>query len=308
MKIVKSFIKALGKNYYFDFIILAGSEDIDYLEHYVLVEYENQDFYEKSLEKIQLRQEEIIKEIKKLYEDSLSEIYLNLSTSDPENFDSFIKFNIEAIKIQLKTLKSDFYVDEKKSRYCSLLLDNAEVGDLYYKHIAKRHYNNLLIGRKIPTLFSNFDFKNENIKTTYIESFYFNEFHLKRFKTLSNLPLSLFLIGYKFILELIKIQNMIVDIRESKEINPKIKWTGKRTHIGFVLGTLAQNGYLDAPKGKNGEINYTAFAKLIRQNFEVEGTEDTLRKYLNPDDEKFIESQKTFDKEGFKIPHSKLLG
>ena len=74
---------------------------------------------------------------------------------------------------------------------------------------------------------------------------------------------------------LYKIQVMINNLKESKQVNPKIKWSAKKTHIGFILGTLAQNGYIEAPKHKNGEINFTAYAKLIKQNFEVDVNEET---------------------------------
>jgi hypothetical protein len=70
---------------------------------------------------------------------------------------------------------------------------------------------------------------------------------------------------------------------------------------------LAQNGYIEAPKHKNGEINFTAYAKLIKQNFEVDVNEETLRKYLNPDDDKFVESQNAFSKESFNIPNVKTI-
>ena len=100
---------------------------------------------------------------------------------------------------------------------------------------------------------------------------------------------------------------MINNLKESKQINPKIKWSAKKTHIGYILGTLAQNGYIEAPKHKNGEINFTAYAKLIKQNFEVDVNEETLRKYLNPDDDKFVESQNAFSKESFNIPNVKTI-
>lgn len=77
----------------------------------------------------------------------------------------------------------------------------------------------------------------------------------------------------------------------------------KKTHIGYILGTLALNGFIDAPKNKNGEINYTAYAKLIKQNFNAEISEESLRKYLNPEDDKFEENKKSFDKAKYHLPN-----
>ena len=61
----------------------------------------------------------------------------------------------------------------------------------------------------------------------------------------------------------------------------------------------------EARKNKNGEINFTAYAKQIKQNVDVDISVDSLRKYLNPADDKFIESQNAFLKEKFHIPHVK---
>ena len=109
---------------------------------------------------------------------------------------------------------------------------------------------------------------NSNFKK--VESLYYPLGLAYRYNSLSYLPFSLFHIGLKFVLELIKIQQMLNALKEEKQVNPRIKWSGKKTHIGYILGNLALNGFIDAPKNKNGEINFTTYAKLIKQNFEVE--------------------------------------
>ncbi|MBC3759991.1 hypothetical protein H7U19_16380 [Hyunsoonleella sp. SJ7] len=81
----------------------------------------------------------------------------------------------------------------------------------------------------------------------------------------------------------------------------------KETHIGYVLSALAQEGYIEPPRLKSGEINYTAFAKQIKDLFEVDVAEGTLRKYLNPEDDKFEENQRTFKKQNFHLPNVKLV-
>ena len=133
------------------------------------------------------------------------------------------------------------------------------------------------------------------------------DFHITRFKVLSMLPFALFQISHKFLTDLIHIQSIIDELNDSKQLAIKIKWLGKKTHIGFIFSSLAQEGYIDTPKSGNGEINYTAFAKLIREVFDVEVSEGSLRKYLNPSDDKFDENKNTFEKEKFHLPNVKLV-
>lgn len=44
-------------------------------------------------------------------------------------------------------------------------------------------------------------------------------------------------------------------------------------------------------------------AKLIEQNFEVDVDQDSLRKYLNPEDDKHQENKNSFDKAKSYIPN-----
>ena len=89
--------------------------------------------------------------------------------------------------------------------------------------------------------------------------------------------------------------------------NKKIKWLGKPSHLGFIMGQLASLDYIEAPKHINGEINYTQFAKLVMQTFKAEGKESSLSKYLNLQSEKGKETQRSFEKESFEIPHIKSV-
>lgn len=90
---------------------------------------------------------------------------------------------------------------------------------------------------------------------------------------------------------------------DSKDNTEKIIWSGKITHIGFVLGTLALKGFIDAPKHKNGEINFAAFSRLILENFDVDIDKESLRKYLNPEEQKFNENFNAFTKANFNMPN-----
>lgn len=307
MKSVKSFINALGKNYYLEFIADPYSPDLDHDEYFFLVKHKNKEYYEKNIQLIRNRQEEIISEIKILYEEALSQIYLKLSTSKPENFDNFIKFNIDAAKIKLKTIQSDLFVDTKASRYYSKIIDNYDVDFVNDYSNRTTNLQDYPEDGSILKIVEKLKKNKEPSNTTFIHSIYFMEDHNNRFKIISFLPFSLYVITSRFIKDLMAVQETINEIKDLNKIVPKLKWAGKKTHIGFVLGTLAQEGYVDPPRGKDGEINYTAFAKLVKQIFDVSVGEDTLRKYLNPDEEKFLENKNTFEKHQFSLPNIKRV-
>lgn len=91
------------------------------------------------------------------------------------------------------------------------------------------------------------------------------------------------------------------------ETAEKIKWIGKPSQLGFIIGKLAELGYIDAPQRINGETNFTQFAKQVKNTFDVETTESTLSKYLNLESEKGSETVRKFDENGFDIPHIKAI-
>ncbi len=279
--------------------------NIHYESHYVLVNYNNKEYYEKSLDSIRIRQEEIINDIKKLHDDAVSQIYIKISTSKPENYDAFIKFNIEAANKILDKIRNDFFVDNKRSRYNSVLIDNYDIRNLGSPNQEK------LIDLKydeednLQEIFEKIKENKTVQKVNSVTSFYYLDHHIKRFKVLSYLPFYFYNITHSFINELNKIKKKIEEIKSENLSIEKMKWSGKKTHIGFILGQLALEGYIDPPRSTNGEINYTAFAKLIKELFDVDVNVDTLRKYLNPGDEKFIENQNKFQKHQFSLPHVK---
>ncbi|WP_369765267.1 hypothetical protein [Flavobacterium sp. WC2429] len=295
MKAVNSFIKSLGENYYLDFIIDPNNEEVYNSAFSLPVYYQNKFYYELSNNEIHLQRRVIINTVRSLFEDALSEIYIKLSSQDPENFESFLIFNIEAVKLKLKILKADYYVESKQSRYYSVIEQYSEINEIEFSD-----FTNWNVETKIQDYFYEFS---RNFKYSKIDSLDYLEFIFDRANTLSFLPYSLFLIAHKFVVELIKIQGIVNELKEEKQVNPRIKWSGKKTHIGFILGNLALNGFIEAPKNKNQEINFTAYAKLIKQNFEVDVDQDTLRKYLNPEDDKYEENKKSFDKAKFNMPN-----
>nr|WP_315178564.1 hypothetical protein [uncultured Flavobacterium sp.] len=86
-----------------------------------------------------------------------------------------------------------------------------------------------------------------------------------------------------------------------------IKWIGKPSQLGFIIGKLADLGYIEAPKKINGETNFTQFAKQVNNTFEIETKESTLSKYLNLETEKAQETFRKFNENGFDIPHIKTV-
>ena len=91
------------------------------------------------------------------------------------------------------------------------------------------------------------------------------------------------------------------------EPKSKLKWLGKPSHLGFIISSLTDLGYIEAPLRQNGDINYTQFAKLVKQTFDIDTTESTLSKYLNTDSEKGQEPMRKFEQNGFNIPHKNIV-
>jgi hypothetical protein len=113
--------------------------------------------------------------------------------------------------------------------------------------------------------------------------------------------------------------NQIIDFLQSKKSTAnedylttsfmnnieKLKWIGKPSQLGLIIGKLAELGYIEAPIKPNGDTNYNQFARLVNNTFEVATTEGTLSKYLNHDSEKGQETVRKFNDNGFNIPHIK---
>lgn len=81
-----------------------------------------------------------------------------------------------------------------------------------------------------------------------------------------------------------------------------LRWNGKPAHLGYFMNAFAERGYLEAPRHKNGEINYKEFSRQLTKIFAYEGGRaDYLAKCLNPNDNSLSET----NKEKIQIPHIK---
>lgn len=94
------------------------------------------------------------------------------------------------------------------------------------------------------------------------------------------------------------------DISIDTVSNSPLKWIGKPAQLGYVMHLLESNGYIDAPKKKDGEINYSEFARTIAKAFQFEGNNDGyLAKSLNPESN----NMENKNKDKFDIPHIKEI-
>ena len=103
------------------------------------------------------------------------------------------------------------------------------------------------------------------------------------------------------------IKNCIDMIENDTDTSDKLKWIGKSSQLGFIIGKLAELGYIEAPTHKSGDINYTHFAKLVKNTFECKTTEASLSKYLNLESDKGQETVRKFEDNKFNIPHLKVV-
>lgn len=94
---------------------------------------------------------------------------------------------------------------------------------------------------------------------------------------------------------------------ETAGIPKKIKWIGKPSQLGYLIGSLAELDYIETPKNKDGEINYTQFSKDLIEIFDIKTTYQSLSKYLNLDSDKAQETKRKFEKEDFYIPNRKIV-
>lgn len=107
------------------------------------------------------------------------------------------------------------------------------------------------------------------------------------------------------------LDDLIINITQTNSTNKtdtkKIKWSGKASQFGFIMGTLADLSYIEAPKNHNGNINYKQFAKLLLEVYDVKTTQDSLEKYVNLESEKGQETVRKFKEYDFNIPHKNIV-
>jgi hypothetical protein len=199
MQNVKSFINLLGKNYYADFLIEIDSETIDFQKYEALVKYQDNFYFELSNSEIIKKQKNSFDELKKSYQEALTEIYSATMSYDTNKVNTFIDFNTKAVLMHVNTLKKDFYIDDIHSRFYSILEDNPNLINL-----ENSYYKNLKNDEQVL----NSDIFNLVVqsKSTNFRSVYFLDYLYERNKILSFIPFKLFQLAQRFIYELNKIK------------------------------------------------------------------------------------------------------
>ncbi len=99
--------------------------------------------------------------------------------------------------------------------------------------------------------------------------------------------------------------------RSRNNNNPDLlKWRGKLSHLAFLTRQLVDQGYIEAPTGNDKEINLSALTRNVMASFncEKELNFNTIRSFLNSASDRYFKLNENFEKEGFSLPDSGLLG
>ncbi len=277
MQNVTNFINLLGENYYLDFIIQPYAEEVDYEKHFVLVHYQDKKYYEQTHEYIQVRQNEIINDIKSLFQKSISDIYLEVSKRKNDEIEKFLNFNIEAAKIKLNMLKNDFYIENDKSRYCAILYDDADTQTLETFY-SKRDYSSTTTNVEIKSIIQKLNSDNGKNVLPINESDYFLEFHIQRFKLLSILPFKLFQIGHCFINELNKIKSLNSKIPKVNQIE-----NANETYFQSFIKLLNNQMILQKSTVIGVMVDFKRFSQEIKSEvlIDIQNKGDNRNDYLD---------------------------
>ena len=206
-----------------------------------------------------------------------NEIMENLLLLKTGKKDDYLNFAIDTVK---KTEFSDYnekVIEKWLEKYNSPIAEFPYFNNENLKHWLKRYYNGYADDPK------DYDY----ILDVQID-FYFYAAGLEAQKMIAFLES--------------KKSTTSKNIETQTESTEKIKWIGKPSQLGFIIGKLAELGYIDAPKRINRDINYTQFARQVKNTFDVETTESTLSKYLNLESEKGQETDRKFNENRFNIP------
>ncbi|WP_125910718.1 hypothetical protein [Bacteroides timonensis] len=107
---------------------------------------------------------------------------------------------------------------------------------------------------------------------------------------------------YAGVIKFAKEAQRMIESEDCVLIEKPLIWAGKVSNLGYIMGLLAENGYIDAPRKRDGEINYNEYARQISNVFNFEGNNvGTLAKALNVDNNNMNNDSKDL----FNIPHVK---
>ncbi len=106
------------------------------------------------------------------------------------------------------------------------------------------------------------------------------------------------------------VQEFVKSYEKTLNSEYRLVWTGKNSHLTFILKHLSDLGYIEMPKHKNDDINITSFCRQIKNVFITKDIYkiDTHRHYASQGDDKYEKLRENFTSNGFEIPSKLSLG
>jgi hypothetical protein len=93
--------------------------------------------------------------------------------------------------------------------------------------------------------------------------------------------------------------------------NPNLlTWSGRPSHLAFIIRTLSDEGYIKMPKKHDNEDNVAEFTRQIMNSFNIldDIKENSLNKYVSINNEKHQQVKENFERNGFSVPFFKVIG
>ncbi|NNF85109.1 MAG: hypothetical protein HKM26_01055 [Winogradskyella sp.] len=129
---------------------------------------------------------------------------------------------------------------------------------------------------------------------------------------------------YAFFLHSVYVRNLKEDLEKRIEIVEEfikkfgsgminenlLTWKGKPSHLAYFISQFIEEGYIEAPKKDNGDINLQSLSNMLFNsfNFPMRPSAETFIKYGNIDNQnKYYKLNKRFNDNGFHIPNRKIM-
>lgn len=301
MEAILELQNTLIKDYYKNFIVSIYEKEVEFSSYFSeVVIYRGEEYIEKDIDILKKEIKYIIDDLKPIYIKAVSEVVVKLSNLPNHNDRiNYLNYTIKLLKIPLNQLKKDFYIEESDSRYyiepSNFIVD--KIDSILYDH---NDVKSNLTKDEIKDIFSAIDYSvSEMFQLEYIKA---------RTDTITKLPFTLFTLTASLINILYnKIDEIEKEIEDSKPAQSQIEWAGNTSQLGYIMGQLAQLGYINPKELHNGEINFTQFSKDLLNKFKLKTTVGSLAAYLNINNNKAQETHRKFQKAKFNIPHKKEI-
>jgi hypothetical protein len=267
LEAVQELQKAFGKNYYLDFIIPLDEAYSEINLYSELVTYRGKEYLEKDVDILREERKYILEDIKTLYNNAISEVYLKLSsfTNDIEKI-NFLNNTNQLFQVHLKELKDDFYVNEKSSRYHSTININNNIVDM--NDFGKNIHN--ILNDEIEPKIKKIEYNIIDLYDILLTNM--------RIEVLSFLPYSIFIIANNFLKFLndkveeinnqSKESNLLKDNNEESQKKPNQLSSNQIVILLDQLQVLVDSKMNKLPKTKQAEL-ISLITGLNSQNIRV---------------------------------------